>query len=114
MYKHKRSTKKGNPIPGFENYTITTSGLVFNSTGHELKTHFRGSRSGSYASVTLYKKGRPYKKMIHRLVAETYIPKIKNKDQVNHIDKDKLNNSIANLEWVSCRENNLHKHRYIK
>lgn len=43
---------------------------------------------------------------IHRLVAEMFIPNPQNKDTVNHIDGNKLNNNIRNLEWNSIEENN--------
>lgn len=50
---------------------------------------------------------------IHRLVAETYIPNSDpiNKTDVNHIDGNKYNNSVDNLEWCTKSENELHAHR---
>lgn len=42
---------------------------------------------------------------IHRLVGETFLPKPEGKDDINHKDEDKTNNSIWNLEWVSRKEN---------
>jgi hypothetical protein len=45
---------------------------------------------------------------IHRLVAEAFIDKIVGKNLVNHIDLDKSNNFVENLEWVSSLENNCH------
>ncbi|WKV24104.1 hypothetical protein PSYJYH_000069 [Bacillus phage PSYJ-YH] len=45
---------------------------------------------------------------IHRVVADTYINNKSNLPVVNHIDGNKLNNAITNLEWVTYRENNQH------
>jgi hypothetical protein len=48
-------------------------------------------------------------KKIHRLIAEYFIPNPEKKPQVNHIDGNKLNNEISNLEWVNNRENSCHR-----
>lgn len=62
------------------------------------------SNTEGYASVRLPDQNY----LIHRLVAEAFIPNPQNKPQVNHKDGNKRNNNVNNLEWVTARENILH------
>lgn len=62
-----------------------------------------------YASVSLRKNNSSSTKHIHRLVAIAFIPNDdKRKTQVNHIDENKLNNRLDNLEWMTPQENTRH------
>ena len=61
-----------------------------------------------YLGVILHKDGIYYQKLIHRLVAEAFIPNPENKQQVNHIDTNKQNNCVENLEWTTQDENMAH------
>ena len=54
-------------------------------------------------------KGKPIK--VHRLVGLMFIPILENKPQINHIDGDKTNNYVGNLEWCDNSENQLHAYR---
>lgn len=72
----------------------------------------RVSKAG-YQQVGLYKDGKVSRRLVHRLVAEAFIPNRYNCREVNHLDGDKLNNRYSNLEWVSRRENSLHSTRVL-
>ena len=61
--------------------------------------------SSGYLHVQLYKDGKSSTKLVHILVASAFIPNADNKREINHIDGNKSNNSINNLEWVTRREN---------
>lgn len=72
---------------------------------HIMKTHTPKNR---YTSVVLTKNGVEKTFTIHRLVAEAFIPNLENKEQVNHIDGNKSNNCVDNLEFCTPSENNKH------
>lgn len=65
------------------------------------------SRCG-YRKVITQVNGEKFTIVIHREVAKAFVPNPENKPCVNHIDSDKLNNSVSNLEWVTYKENNEH------
>lgn len=62
------------------------------------------ARSG-YVFVMLYKDSVPKRYSVHRVVAETFLPNPENLPQVNHIDEDRANNCVYNLEWCTQSEN---------
>jgi len=92
-------------IPGYEGkYLISPDGEVITEKGNILKW----DTSNGYASVDLaYKNFSNFrKKYIHRLVALTYLGMpINNQLEIDHLDGNKLNNNVNNLEWVTHREN---------
>ena len=85
-----------------EKYFIWPDGTVFNSFGRKLGV--KTNKSG-YKCVVL---GRNCNELLHRLIAEAFIPNPNNLPIINHIDGNKLNNSIENLEWCTHSQNTLH------
>lgn len=63
---------------------------------------------GGYLKLKLYDKGKIKYESVHRLVAKMFIPNPYNLPQVNHIDGNKKNNNIDNLEWIDMKGNNIH------
>ena len=61
-----------------------------------------------YYQIALYKNGVMKNKLLHRLIAEAFIPNPENKPTVNHIDGNKLNDNLENLEWATSKEQTQH------
>lgn len=86
-------------------YSVSNTGRVKNNrTGYVLKPLM----IRSYYSVRLYRQNECKWKRVHRLVAGAFISNPNSKPEVNHIDGDKTNNCVENLEWVTTSENQLH------
>lgn len=73
--------------------------------------YYKGTIRGGYRWFDLRFNGKKYSRSQHRLIAEAFIPNPENLEYVHHKDGNRLNNEIANLEWVSASENNLGKNR---
>lgn len=100
----------------YDRFEISNTGKLRNAkTKHIYKLTI--NKKGYYC-VCVSLGSRKNKKLfrIHKLVAEAFIDNPENKPFVNHIDGDKLNNCIDNLEWVTASENTIHayKHRLSK
>ena len=94
------------PVLGFEGlYEISNLGKVRNHKGETLKQGIKRTNCTCYKLVNLWKDGRYYKKYVHRLIAEAFIPNPDNLPMVNHKDEDGTNNSIDNLEWCTREYN---------
>jgi hypothetical protein len=98
-------------IKGYDGlYLISSTGKVYSCRN---KCMLSASLTGSgYLKVQLCKDSDSKQKMIHRLVAETFIPNPERKKTVNHIDGNKLNNDVSNLEWNTYSENLKHAYKH--
>lgn len=94
-------------IQGFNNYFITKSGKVYSTNIDDFISSY--SHLG-YERVSLCKNNKLSQKLVHRLIAEAYIPNNDNKPFVNHINGIKNDNRVENLEWVTSSENIKHAH----
>ena len=95
-------------ILGFPGYWVNRKGEILGRKGKKIVL---GNTTKGYPQITLKTKQVKKAFRIHRLVAEYFIyndnPKVKN--QVNHIDGNKENNNVSNLEWCTNKENHEHK-----
>lgn len=95
----------------YQNFEVSNKGNLRNiitGTVYKQTVNHQG-----YYSVCVSVGSRNNKKLfkIHRCVAESFIPNLDNKPQINHIDGNKLNNNVENLEWVTAQENSQHAYR---
>jgi len=89
-------------------YVVADNGKIF-SNKRKIKKELIGkvTKYGYRMIVFTINKKKVYVNA-HRIVAKSFIPNPLNKPEVNHIDGDKLNNSVINLEWVTASENQKH------
>lgn len=89
-----------------DRYIIYEDGRVYSTISNKFLKLGKGSNG--YLQCVLRIDGKSINRMIHRLVAEAYIPNPNNKPEVNHIDLNKINNNVDNLEWCTSKENKEH------
>ena len=91
-------------VVGYEGlYGITSCGRVWSYRRKRFLKH--GVNRKGYLYVVLCKDGKTKTYTIHKLVAEAYIPNPNNLPQVDHIDNDKTDNYVNNLQWMTNRDN---------
>lgn len=101
-------------IKDFPKYFVDNSGNVFSKKREKIKKLNPAISTNGYMFVCLRKNNKTFIKRIHRLVAEAFILNPDNKTEINHIDGNKLNNNIVNLEWCNRSENIKHAFNILK
>lgn len=104
------------PIRGYEGlYEVSDMGRVRslkrNTTNGKVLKACKGH--GGYVKVTLSKCNARKTFMVHRLVALAFIPIVEGKTEVNHLNGDKSDNRLENLEWATRAENEMHSFRVL-
>ena len=90
-------------ITGYDGlYAITDDGKVWSYRKNKFLKPFLAR---GYSKVRLYTNDANKQFLIHRLVAEAFLPNPQNLPQINHKDENKLNNSVDNLEWCDAKYN---------
>lgn len=95
----------------FDGYSVTDDGEVYSKkTKRFLK---KSSNHKGYFQVCLIVDGKKKTVRVHQLVARAFIPNPTKRKQINHIDGNKKNNCVENLEWCTNSENQIHSYRVI-
>jgi hypothetical protein len=98
-------------IKGYENlYKINKAGKIFSCIYQ--KEMIQMMTADGYLYVHLSKEGKRYKGYIHRLLGKQYLENLDNKPEIDHIDRNKINNNLINLRWVTRLENARNKSNY--
>lgn len=96
------------PIPNYPEYLIDEYGSIFSLKSNKF-IKLQLAKNG-YVCAHIINENGVKRKTVHRMVADAFIPRGVG-THVNHIDGNKLNNHVSNLEWVSISENILHAYR---
>ena len=104
--------EKWRDIPGYEGfYQVSDLGNVRSIRFNKIR-NMKSWDSHGYRAVELCMNNNRHTVGVHRLVALTFIPNPENKPEVNHKDRNKSNNNVENLEWVTQSENVAHAYRH--
>lgn len=97
-------------IKGYPGYQVSSDGEIFSVLrgGGENRKLKPALTASGYHRIKLSRNGVQTSYNVHRLVAEAFLSKPRGKDVVNHIDGDKINNSVKNLEWTDHKGNARH------
>lgn len=95
-------------VVGYEGlYTIDENGNIFSIVSNRYLSSY--VNKAGYLETHLHKDGIDKTKRVHRLIAEAYIPNPNNYETVDHINRNRLDNSISNLRWADMKMQNQNK-----
>ena len=101
------------PLQGLEGYYATDCGDIYSRKTGRFKKLTQFKNWAGYMRVGLFVNNKRITHSVHRLIALTFIKNPDNLPQVNHIDGNKSNNNVNNLEWCSASENQKHSCRVL-
>lgn len=107
------------PIKDFPNYYITDTGDVYSTVCNPIYNpngelqKLKPSDCHGYLGINFWVCGKSYRKLVHRLVAEAFIPNPENKPEINHKNGIRNDNRVENLEWVTHSENMKHAYKVL-
>ena len=97
-------------IPGYPGYKANRMGEIKGKRDKLLNQYINAN---GYKRVSLYVDGSPKHRMVHRLVAFTFIPNPDNLPEIDHIDNNPANNHVDNLRWIS-KADNVNRRDHVK
>ena len=103
-------TEEWRPMVDHPKFLVSNKGRVASVFGKVFKTWVNHK---GYEQVALSEFGKQFTVKVHREVAKAFLPQEEGKDQINHIDGNKLNNEVSNLEWCTAKENTNHAYHVL-
>lgn len=102
------------PVKGFEQYYVSADGAVFSTITNKFRHAVVNERTGYPMMFLNAPDGTKKCKTLHRIVAETWIENPNNYECINHINENKLDNHVYNLEWCTKAYNNTYNGKILK
>lgn len=99
------------PVKGFEGvYEVSSWGRIKSFLKHKegYILSLKNKNKDHYIFIKLISTNSKKTFLVHRLVAQHFIPNVESKPEANHKDRNRQNNRVLNLEWVTTKENNAH------